>query len=84
MTDLETELRAIIEAQDIRIQLLEHALKPFAHFAHQWNRQPMRGMDNVIYAIHTDTEYEAELKRSDCERARLLLGGSPLKAKVSP
>ena len=45
------------------------ALEPFAQFIRQWNRQPMRGLDDIIYAIHTGSEYEAELKRSDCQRA---------------
>jgi len=54
-------LSALTEAAD--------ALRPFAHFWTQWNRQPMRGMADTFYAIHTGTEYAAELSRTDCERA---------------
>jgi hypothetical protein len=56
-----------------RVQELEEAIKPLAFFARQWQRQPMRGMDDVIYAIHMGTEYEAELRRSDLDRLAALM-----------
>lgn len=45
------------------------ALKPFAHFAHQWRRAPLRGIADEVYSIHTGTEYAASIRLSDCERA---------------
>ena len=66
-----------LHAKDQRIAQLEAALKPFAFFASQWERQPLRGMDNVIYAIHTGSEYAAELRRSDCFTARQVLEDTP-------
>ena len=45
------------------------ALEPFAHFARQWARQPMRGMADEFYTIHTGTEYEAALRLSDLAAA---------------
>jgi hypothetical protein len=50
------------------------ALAPFAHFARQFARKPLSGMDDAIYGIHTGTEWAAELRRSDCQRAADLLG----------
>lgn len=55
-----------------RVEELEAALKPFATFARQWDRMPLRNMDGVIYAIHVGTEYEAELSLNDMHRAAAL------------
>lgn len=52
---------------------IAEALRPFAHFWRQWSLMPMRSMDDVIYAIHTGSQYEAEIRRSDCERASEVL-----------
>ena len=54
---------------------MAEALRPFAHFWRQWERQPMRGLDDEFYVIHTGTDYEASLRRSDCEAASDLLRG---------
>lgn len=62
-----------IEAMAARIQTLEQALEPFAQFGRQWARKPMRGMDDVIHAIHTGTEWEAEIKHTDMARAAQVL-----------
>ncbi len=56
-----------------RIAELVDALRPFAEFARQWQRQPMRGMHDVFYAIHTGTDYAAELKHSECTAALVLV-----------
>lgn len=48
---------------------LREALKPFAHFARQWDRQPMRGYDEQFYGIHTGTEYAADLSVPDMRSA---------------
>lgn len=62
-------LPALLAALEERTE----ALRPFAKFAEQWNRKPMRQMDDEFYAIHVGTEYEASLRRSDCEKARVAL-----------
>lgn len=56
-----------------RAERLEEALAPFAHFADQYERAPLRGAADTLYGIHTGTEFEAELKLSDCRAARDLL-----------
>ncbi len=48
------------------------ALEPFAHFARQWARKPLRGIDDAVYAIHSG-EDRAELRLSDCQRAASLV-----------
>ena len=53
---------------ETREQLLD-ALKPFAEFARQWNRQPLSRIADEVYGIHGGTEYEAYLRLSDCRRA---------------
>lgn len=55
-----------------RAKLIE-ALKPFARFAKMYEAKPLSGMGDAIYAIHTGTEWEAEIKRSDCAIALALL-----------
>lgn len=56
-----------------RLRRAEEALKPFARFAEQFDRMPMNGIADAFYGIHFGTEYEAELKLSDCRRARAAL-----------
>jgi predicted RNase H-like nuclease (RuvC/YqgF family) len=56
---------------------LREALEPFAAFARAWERNPLRGMDDVIYMIHGFTEWEAALRLSDCTRARRALAPEP-------
>lgn len=53
------------------------ALRPFARFAEQWDRQPLSRIDDNFYSIHTGTEYEAELRLSDCRAARAILAATP-------
>jgi hypothetical protein len=67
-TQVEGLYRRLSEADAARVAA-ERALEPFAEFARQWNRQPMKGMADEFYCIHTGTEYEASLKRSDLQRA---------------
>jgi hypothetical protein len=68
-----------------RVEELDAALRPFAAFARQWNRQPLRNMDGVIYAIHVGTEYEAELSLSDMQTAAALTSeNAPSPAQETP
>lgn len=60
------QLRATLERRTA-------ALEPFAKFAEQWNRKPIKTIGDDVYTIHTGTEYEASLRRSDCEQARAAL-----------
>jgi hypothetical protein len=50
------------------VRRLRDALAPFARFAEQWNRNPLRGIDDVLYAIHAGAD-RAEIRLSDCRRA---------------
>ena len=63
----------VITALRQRVAEAEAALEPFAHFWRQWERQPMRGLDDEFYCIHTGTEWEASVRRSDCKRAAEVL-----------
>jgi len=67
-----------VTASRARVRELETALRPFATFWNQWQRKPLSGMADTFYAIHTGTEYAAELRRSDCERAAALLSEEPI------
>lgn len=49
------------------------ALRPFASFWRQWERQPIAQMGDEFYGIHVGTKYEASLSRSDCRRAAEVL-----------
>lgn len=67
-TEYETrkaDARLIATAPD----LLE-ALRPFAAYADARDRQPLLGLGNSIHVIHAGTEFEFELKLSDCYAAR--------------
>jgi len=52
---------------------LVSALQPFAHFWRQWERLPIRRLDDELYGIHVGTKYEASLRRSDCAEASAAL-----------
>lgn len=60
-----------------RVEALQRALVPFARFSRSWAAQPILGVDDVVYSIHRNTEWEAELRRSDCDRAAAALGETP-------
>lgn len=60
-----------------RVQRLEEALRPFAFFSAQYDRQPLRGQDDSFYGLHVGTEYEAILKLSDMQKARAALENKP-------
>ncbi len=49
---------------------LVEALEPFAAFADAFEAKPLSGLDDVIYKIHAGTEWEASIRRSDCNKAR--------------
>jgi hypothetical protein len=59
---------ALQRAEGQRGELLR-ALAPFAKFAEQWARQPMRGIGDDFYTIHGGTEWEATLRLSDMRAA---------------
>ncbi len=64
---LADRLPSLFAAQE-RIATLENALSPFAHFAKQLRAQPIgaaRLDTQVLYAIHTGTQWEAELLLGD-------------------
>lgn len=45
------------------------ALRPFAHFRRQWDAKPVRGAGGAVYAIHTGTQWAAEITLEDLRRA---------------
>jgi hypothetical protein len=59
---------------------LREALAPFAKFAELWEAKPLSGMDDIIYRIHAGTEWDAELRLSDCQKAREILDENATKA----
>lgn len=63
--------RLVLEA---RIEALESALRPFALFAEKFDAAPIRGIADTLYAIHAE-EKAAELRLSDCRKARAALLG---------
>jgi hypothetical protein len=68
----DTPRGAATNRPDTSAKAIRKTLEPFAHFWRQWQRQPMRGLDDEFYCIHTGSEFEASLRRSDCERAAAL------------
>jgi hypothetical protein len=50
------------------------ALEPFAYFAYQWSRKPAgkHRPEDALYAIHTGTEYEAEITLAAVTNALIL------------
>lgn len=66
-------MRARIAALEAQVAALAGALRPFAQFIDQWEQKPLAGMADEFYAIHTGTEWEASLRRSDCLTARAAL-----------
>lgn len=56
---------------------LVRALEPFAHFIKQYKRQPLRGQDDVYVSIHLGSEFEAQIKLSDLEKASDALSKLP-------
>src|SRR5262245_11996728 len=56
---------------------LREALEPFAKFAEAFDAQPIRGLHDEMYNIHTGTQWEASLRLSDCRRASHVLRPAP-------
>ena len=53
---------------------LREALKPFSAFADAWEKQPLYGMDNTIYALHGGEHCGGvELKLTDLRAAAAAL-----------
>jgi len=71
--DLCRRTKDTFEKLTTRIAELEGALQPFAYFAEQYDRQPLRGVADTLYGIHTGTEFEAELTLTACRAARDVL-----------
>lgn len=65
-----TQIQDALDAKDREIARLRDALKPFAFFAEQWERRPLRGIADELYGIHAGTEFEAGIRLADCRKAR--------------
>jgi hypothetical protein len=55
-----------------RAERAEKALRPFAAFADAWDRKPIRGIHDEVYAIHAGAD-RGVLRLSDCKAARAAL-----------
>jgi hypothetical protein len=76
LTDFRTASEQRDEARKEN-ERLRAALEPFAKFAECFTRKPLRQQHDILYAIHAGAEYEAELRRSDCEKAAAALATRP-------
>ena len=65
-------------AEDAKVLAgLVEAMEPFAKFLRAVEAKPLRGADpETIYAIHTGTEWEAELKWQHLRNARAALSAA--------
>jgi hypothetical protein len=70
-------LRSEIAALRSALALAREALGPFAKFVERFDAMPIRKQDDVLYGIHTGTEWEAEIRLSDLRKARALLAPEP-------
>lgn len=61
-----------LEQAEQRAEALARALRPFALFAEKWEANPIRGLADELYTIHSGDQ-EAVLRLSDCQRARRIL-----------
>ncbi len=68
-TKLETELARLREENREMVV----ALQPFAVYAEKRAAKPIKNLGDSVHAIHTGTEWEAEITLSDCEAARAIL-----------
>ncbi len=55
------------------VSITIETLKPFANYAEKRAAKPFMGLDDIVHGIHTGTEWEAEIRLSDCDRAAKLL-----------
>lgn len=69
------ELHALLDDRDAEIARLRAALEPFARYAEMRAAKPFVGLGEEIHAIHTGTEWEAEITVSHVNAARAALAG---------
>jgi len=69
MKDMAEHARRLERQRDEAVALL----RPFAEFAEKWKQKPLSAIGDAVYGIHAGTEWEAVLRRSDCEAARAFL-----------
>jgi hypothetical protein len=62
----------ILRERADRAERAEKALRPFAAFADAWDRKPIRGIHDEVYAIHAGAD-RGVLRLSDCKAARAAL-----------
>jgi hypothetical protein len=62
----------ILRERADRAERAETALRPFAAFADAWDRKPIRGIHDEVYAIHAGAD-RGVLRLSDCKAARAAL-----------
>jgi hypothetical protein len=53
------------------VQELRAALLPFVNYIDKFDAKPIWGLGDAIHTIHGGTEWEAEITREDCRRARI-------------
>ena len=60
---------AKVATLEARCARLHKALEPFSRFYAAWIAAPLGGHDDVLYAIHTGTQFAAALRLSDMKSA---------------
>lgn len=56
------------------IEALRKALRPIALYAEKRMAKPIPNLGDSVHAIHTGTEWEAEITFTHCKRAAKVLG----------
>lgn len=64
----------IVWGDPSRLSVIVAAAEPLAAFVRCWERQPLLGIDDEFYSIHTGTEHAASIRRSTLRRVCELLG----------
>jgi hypothetical protein len=73
LTPLATE--AADEITRLRSLLKEagEALETFSHYSAIRSAKPLLGLGDIIHGVHHGSEWEANIKLSDCDNARTVL-----------
>ncbi len=63
------------EIERLRSLLKEagEALEPFSHYSAMRSAKPLLGLGDIIHGVHHGSEWEANIKLSDCDNARTVL-----------
>ena len=65
--------KARADKAEAALAKVREAAKPIIHYVDMRQKKPLRSMGDFIHCIHTNTEWEAELRLSDLEFLRASL-----------